>query len=79
MKPVAMVPIKLDSEKVKEKNLRPFCDRKPLILFILKSLKGSKKTDEIYVYCSSKRIKDYLPESVNFLKRPDFLNLNTSN
>lgn len=74
-----MVPIKLNSERVKEKNLRPFCDGKPLVQFILEALKGCRHIDEIYVYCSSERIKDYLIDGVKFLKRPDFLDLNTSN
>ncbi|HQJ89096.1 MAG TPA: acylneuraminate cytidylyltransferase family protein [Paludibacteraceae bacterium] len=79
MKVVAMVPIKLNSERVKEKNLRPFYDGKPLVQFILEALKGCKHIDEIYVYCSNERIKDYLIDGVKYLKRPDFLDLNTSN
>lgn len=76
---VAMVPIKLNSERVKEKNLRPFCDGKPLIQFILEALVKCKKIDEVYVYCSNERIREYLIDGVRFLKRPDFLDLNTSN
>ena len=79
MKTVALVPIKMNSERVKEKNLRPFYDGKPLVQFILDALKGCKHIDEIYVYCSNDKIKDYLPEGVNFRKRPEFLDLNTSN
>lgn len=79
MKAVAMVPIKLNSERVKEKNLRPFCDGKPLVQFILEALIASDKIDEVYVYCSSERIKEYLIDGVKFLKRPEFLDLNTSN
>lgn len=79
MKTVAMVPIKLNSERVKEKNLRPFYDGKPLIHFILEALVASKKIDEVYVYCSSDRIKDYLIDGVKYLKRPEFLDLNTAN
>ncbi len=79
MKTVALVPIKMNSERVKEKNLRPFYDGKPLVQFILDALKGCKHIDEIYVYCSNDKIKDYLPEGVNFHKRPEFLDLNTSN
>lgn len=79
MKVVAMVPIKLNSERVKEKNLRPFCDGKPLVEFILEALVKSEKIDEVYVYCSSERIKEYLVEGVKFLKRPEFLDENTSN
>lgn len=79
MKVIALVPIKLNSERVKEKNLRPFCDGKPLIQFILEALTASKKIDEIYVYCSSERIKKYLIDGVKFLRRPEYLDENTSN
>ncbi len=76
---VAMVPIKLNSERVKEKNLRMFCDGKPLIQFILEALKKSRNINQIYVYCSDERIQDYLIDGVKFLKRPDFLDANTAN
>ena len=33
---VAMVPVKLNSERVKGKNIRPFSDGTPLIQFILR-------------------------------------------
>ncbi len=79
MKTVAMVPIKLNSERVKEKNLRPFCDGKPLIRFILETLLQCRSVDEVYVYCSSERIADYLPQGVHFLQRPAFLDANTAN
>ena len=79
MKIVAMVPIKLNSERVKEKNLRRFCDGKPLVRFILEALKKSKYIDEIYVYCSNDKIKDYLIDGVRYLQRPEFLDLNISN
>lgn len=79
MKVVALVPIKLNSERVKEKNLRPFYDGKPLVQFIFESLIACKNIDEVYVYCSNDRIKDYLIEGIKFLKRPEFLDLNSSN
>lgn len=79
MKIVAMVPIKLNSERVREKNLRQFYDGKPLIQFILESLVASRKIDEVYVYCSNEKIRDYLIPGVRFLKRPEFLDLNTAN
>lgn len=79
MKTVAMVPIKLNSERVKEKNLRPFSDGKPLVQFILESLVKSSRVDEVYVYCSSERIKDYLINGVKFLKRPEYLDGNGCN
>lgn len=79
MKIIAMVPIKLDSERVKGKNLRTFYDGKPLLHFILEALVRSTLIDKVYVYCSDEKIQDYLIEGVRFLKRPEFLDLNTSN
>ena len=79
MKTVAMIPIKLNSERVKEKNLRLFYDGKPLIQFIMETLINSHKIDEVYVYCSSERIREYLIDGVKFLKRPEFLDSDTSN
>lgn len=79
MKIVAMVPIKLNSERVKDKNIRLFFGGKPLIQFILEALVQSKLIDEIYVYCSDERIKNYLIKGVKFLKRPEILDGNSSN
>ena len=79
MKTIAMIPVKLNSERVKEKNLRTFFDGTPLVHFIQKALIGSRKIDEIYVYCSNERIQDYLLDGVKFLKRPEFLDANTAN
>lgn len=74
-----MVPIKLNSERVKEKNIRLFHDGKPLVRFILDALLHSKYINEVFVYCSSERIKDYIPDGVQFLKRPSFLDSNNIN
>lgn len=79
MKTVAMIPIKLNSERVKEKNLRPFCDGTPLVHFIQRALQRSQKIDQVYLYCSSDRIKDYLIEGVQYLQRPEYLDGNNCN
>lgn len=79
MKTVAMVPIKLNSTRVKEKNIRQFYDGKPLVQFILEALVSSKLIDEIYVYCSDQRIEEYLIESVRYLQRPKYLDSDSSN
>lgn len=78
-KTVAMVPIKLNSERVKEKNIRPFCDGTPLVQFILDALIKSKYIDGVYIYCSDERIKEYLTNGVKFLKRPEYLDMDTVN
>ena len=69
MKIVAFVPIKMNNERVPGKNTKCFDDGTPLIQCILKSLVQVPEIDEIYVYCSNEKIKDYLIEGVKYLKR----------
>lgn len=75
MRTVAFVPIKLNNERLPGKNLKRFSDGTPLLHVIfekLVSLRGNG-IDEIYCYCSSPEIKAYLPEGVQWLRRPVFL------
>ena len=78
MKTVAFVPIKLNSERLPMKNVRPFTNGKPLISYILNTLLQVKEVDEIYVYCSSDEIVSYLPEGVKFLKRDPYYDLSST-
>ena len=76
MRAVAFVPIKFNSTRLKNKNLLPFGEngnRKPLLTFIFNILLQTKELDEIYCYCSNDRVKQYLPDGVNYYKRPEFL------
>lgn len=68
MKIVAFVPIRLNSKRVAGKNLK-LLGNKPLMSYILKTLVNVKQIAEVYVYCSTEDIKQYLPEGVKFLKR----------
>lgn len=72
MKTVAFVPIRLNSKRVIGKNLKILGD-KPLLCYILETLSMVKDVDEVYVYCSSEDVIPYLPQNVQFLKRPEFL------
>lgn len=78
MKVVAFVPIKLNSERVPMKNIRPFSNGKPLIQYILNTLKTVKGIDEIYVYCSTEEIEKYLPNGVQFYKRDKYYDLSST-
>lgn len=78
MKTVAFVPIKLNSERLPLKNVRPFTNGQPLISYILKTLLTVEEIDDIYVYCSSEEIQDYLPEGVKFLKRDPYYDLSST-
>lgn len=78
MKTVAFVPIKLNSERLPLKNIKPFTNGEPLISYILSTLKKARGIDEIYVYCSDEKIKEYLPEGILFLKRDPYYDLSTT-
>ena len=78
MKIVAIMPIKLQNERLPGKNTKLLGD-KPLLAYELESLLATKKLDQVYVYCSNNEIEKFLPKGVTFLKRPEFLDLPTSN
>ncbi|HRW20487.1 MAG TPA: acylneuraminate cytidylyltransferase family protein [Bacteroidales bacterium] len=69
MKVVAFVPIKLNNERLPNKNTLPFTNGQPMVCYILETLIKIEQIDEVYVYCSSEKIKDYLPEGVKYLTR----------
>jgi len=71
-KTVAFVPIRLNSKRVKGKNLK-LLGGKPLMCHALETLVGVHGVDDVYVYCSSEDVKPYLPDGVKLLKRPERL------
>lgn len=72
MKTVAFVPIRLNSKRVVGKNLK-ILGGKPLMCHILETLVKVHDIDEVYVYCSSEEVVQYLPSGVRYLKRPKHL------
>ena len=78
MKIIAVMPIKLDNERLPGKNTK-LLGQKPLLQYALDSLKKTKMLDGIYVFCSDKSIVPLLPDGVIFVKRPEYLDLPTSN
>jgi CMP-N-acetylneuraminic acid synthetase len=71
-KVVAFVPIKLNSKRCPRKNIREL-GSKPLVKYILETLKKIPEIDEIYVYCSDELIVKYIPNGVQFLQRDEKL------
>jgi len=67
MNEVAFVPIKFNSTRLKNKNIADL-GGVPLCQHVFNSLKKAG-LERIYVYCSDSKIKQYVPEYVNFLKR----------
>ena len=78
MKIISIMPIKLNNERLPNKNIKKLGE-KYLITYELESLLKTKLIEDIYVYCSSNTIEEYLTQGIKFLKRPEFLDLPTSN
>ena len=74
----ALMPIKLNNERCPGKNTR-ILGNKPLLQFELDNLIKIGLCDSINVYCSSENIIPYLPKGVTFIKRPEWLDLPSSN
>lgn len=78
MKVVAVVPMKLNNERLPNKNTKVFDNGKPLCYYILSTLLKVNNIDEIYVYCSDEKIKSYLPNNIKFIKRSSELDKNST-
>ena len=78
MKTVAIVPMKLNNQRLSQKNTRSFANGKPLCEYILSTLLKVDGLDEIYVYCSHPDIQKYLPKGIQFLKRSENLDTDTA-
>lgn len=74
-KVVALVPIKLNSQRLPNKNILPI-GGKPLCWYICKRLLEVKRIDEIYVYCSDKSVDRYLPKGIHIKERPQWMDGN---
>lgn len=75
---VAVVPMKLNSQRLPQKNIRPFTNGRPLCYYILDTLLAIPEIDEVYVYCSDPNIQFYIPQGVRFLARSKSLDLDTT-
>lgn len=69
MKIVAYVPMKLNNERMPNKNTRSFDNGRPLLTYILETLCKTRGLDSVYAYCSSEAVKEYLPDQVRYLSR----------
>ncbi|MCM1535269.1 MAG: acylneuraminate cytidylyltransferase family protein [Clostridium sp.] len=72
MKTVALVPIKLNSQRLPHKNILPIGGH-PLCWHICNTLNQVEKIDEVYVYCSDETVVQYIPKETRFLKRDKYL------
>jgi len=78
MKVVAVVPIKLNNERLPGKNTR-LLGGKPLLYYVQEMLLAVPEIMERYVYCSKDAVMDYLLPGITCLQRPEKLDLPASN
>ena len=74
----AIIPVKMNNERLPGKNTRILGD-KPLMHYVRTALLKTDSIDTICVFCSNEEIKKYLLDGVEFLKRPEYLDLPSSN
>lgn len=79
MKVVALIPVKLNNQRIPGKNTKCFSDGTPLISLIQRACLNSETIDETYVYCSNGAIKAYLEKGIQFIKRPEYLDSDAVN
>ena len=72
MKTVALVPIKLNSQRLPHKNILPIAG-KPLCWHLVNTLLQAKGINEVYVYCSDPTVQRYLPEGAIYKQREKWL------
>lgn len=72
MKVVALIPIKLNSQRLPHKNILPIAGH-PLCWHVCNTLSSINIINDVYVYCSDPAVENYIPNSVKFLKRPSWL------
>lgn len=78
MKVIAIMPLKLNNERLPGKNTK-LLGGKPLLQYELHTLQKVDGLDEIIVYCSDDSVRSFLPDGIHFCARPNFLDLPTSN
>src|SRR3990167_3140844 len=73
MKITAMIPARMGSKRIKNKNLR-LINGKPLIQYVLDTVKNIKIFDEIYINSEHEIFSELAEENnISFYKRPNYL------
>ena len=71
--PVVIIPARLGSKRLKEKNLRLF-KNKPMIYWAIQAAKGTKYIKKVFVSSESKKVLDVAKEyGAEAIQRPEFL------
>ena len=78
MKTVAVVPMKLNNQRLPQKNTKSFTNGKPLCHYIFSTLLTVEGIKDVYAYCSNPCIQEYLPKGVKYLRRTESLDQDTT-
>ncbi len=73
MKVAALLPIKLNNQRVPGKNTKTFSDGTPLMTLIQRTCLQSRQINKLYVYCSNEEVQKFLLPGVEYLPRPQYL------
>lgn len=76
MKTVALIPIKLNSQRLPHKNILPIAGH-PLCWHLCNTLLKVEGIDEVYVYCSDPAVQEYIPSGTIFKQREKWLDGDT--
>ena len=69
---VAIVPVKVNSRRLPNKNLL-LLDNKVLLEYVFETLLECETVDEVYCFCSHDGVTQLLPRGVKVLARPEYL------
>lgn len=70
---MAFVPIKLNSQRLPNKNILPLGEHY-LSWYVFNTLLKIKNIDEVCVFCSDEKVMNYLPTGIKFIKRDLYFN-----
>lgn len=68
---VAFLPIKLNSQRLPHKNILPIAGH-PLCWHLTNTLNNVERINEVYAFCSSDEVMNYVAEGTKFLKRDKY-------
>ena len=72
MKIASLVPLKLNSRRLPNKNCLRLVDH-PLARHIFDTLQAVEELNSIYCYCSQPQVMQFLSKDIRFLARPEKL------
>lgn len=74
----ALIPMKLNNERLPSKNTKKFYDGTPLCSLVFDTISSVENINKIYCFCSDETITDYIPKGIDFLKRSKNLDTQTA-